>query len=209
MISILVSNTKGGSGKTTVATNLAAAFARGGFVTALADADRQKSALDWLKRRSEELPPITALDWSKDVGSVPKKVQRLVVDAPAGQGMGHFRELLKLADVVLMPVLPSAFDRAATKRFIQRIEEVKPVRKGRKPVALIANRTRVRTRAAEALKTFLAEIGHPATGELHDQIVYGDAAEAGVSIFDRKDKAARTAQADWTPIITFVEVEGD
>lgn len=209
MISVLVSNTKGGSGKTTIATNLAAAFARGGFVTALADADRQRSALGWLKRRPAELPAITALDWSKELGAVPKKVQRLVIDAPAGQRMGNFREVLKLADVVLVPVLPSAFDRAATKRFIGRVEEEKPIRKGRKPIALIANRLRPRTRAADALKAFLAEIGHPATGELRDQIVYGDAAEAGISIFDRKDKSARTAQADWTPIITFIEVEGD
>lgn len=209
MISVLVSNTKGGSGKTTIATNLAAAFARGGFATALADADKQKSALGWLKRRPKELPEIAALDWSKDVGEVPTKVQRLVIDAPAGQRMGNFREVLKLADVVLVPVLPSAFDRTATKRFIGRVEEVKPIRKGRKPIALIANRIRARTRAAEALNAFLAEIGHPATGELRDQIVYGDAAEAGISIFDRKDKSARAAQADWTPIITFIEVEGD
>ena len=58
---ILVTNAKGGCGKSTVATNLAAYYASQGCDTALADYDPQASALSWLEERPEEQAPITGL----------------------------------------------------------------------------------------------------------------------------------------------------
>ncbi|MGH6905853.1 MAG: AAA family ATPase, partial [Geminicoccaceae bacterium] len=83
MIIVLVANTKGGCGKTTVSTHLAAAFAGAGQRTALADADRQRSSLEWTRLRPGTAPPIAGLDWSKDVAQPPKGLDRLVIDAPA------------------------------------------------------------------------------------------------------------------------------
>ena len=71
MLSILVTNTKGGSGKTTIATNLAAAFAAAGQRCWLADVDRQRNSLNWLARRPGEMPGIKGLDWVKEVGKPP------------------------------------------------------------------------------------------------------------------------------------------
>ncbi len=56
MLRVLVTNIKGGCGKTTIATNLAAAFAAGGFATGLAEVDRQRSSLSWLKLRDGHAP---------------------------------------------------------------------------------------------------------------------------------------------------------
>jgi len=87
MITVLVANTKGGCGKTTVATHLAAAFAGAGLRSGLADADKQGSALGWLQVRPESAAPISTLDWRDGPEKLPKDLDRLIVDAPAGMKM--------------------------------------------------------------------------------------------------------------------------
>jgi len=89
---ILVANRKGGCGKTTIATNLAAAFAAGGLTTALADVDRQRSGLDWLGLRPATAAPIARLDWHKEITEPPGEVQRLVIDAPAALRMSDVED---------------------------------------------------------------------------------------------------------------------
>jgi chromosome partitioning protein len=202
---ILIANSKGGCGKTTIATTLAAAFARGGLTTALADVDRQKSSLAWLKRRPDELPEIAGLDWTRKFEKPGKKVQRLIIDAPAALSVPRFRELLKMAQVIVLPVLPSAFDQAATQRFLKKIDDLKPIRSNRKPVAVVGNRVRARTRSAQELDTFLESLGHPIGTLISDRTLYTDGAYSGVSVFDKSDKRSLDAQEDWSPLITFVE----
>ena len=60
MLSVLVGNIKGGCGKTTIATHLATSFAALGLATTIADCDRQRSSLNWLKRRAETAPAVAA-----------------------------------------------------------------------------------------------------------------------------------------------------
>ncbi|MBL26996.1 MAG: chromosome partitioning protein ParA [Rhodospirillaceae bacterium] len=205
MLSILVANSKGGCGKTTVATNLAAAFAAGGLATALADADRQKSSLDWVKRRSDALPSIAPLDWTKEIDSAPKGTMRLIIDAPAALKRTQVKDLLAMADVVVLPLQPSAFDEAATRRFLKTLDDLKPIRKNRKPVAGVGNRVRLRTRAATRLDSFLETLGHAVVARVRESAVYSEAAFRGQGLFDLSGKRAEGLREDWLPLLRYIE----
>lgn len=205
MISVLVVNAKGGCGKTTVATNLATAFANAGLRTGLAECDRQGSSLKWLKSRPATAAPIESLDWRKGRGDVPKKLARLVIDAGAGVDSERVRTLLKDADMIVMPVLPSVFDEAATKRFLKRVDELKPVQKGRKPVMVIGNRVRPNTRAARELDEFLASLGHDVVTRLTDRALYQDVARQGLGIFDLPPSRRASVIEDWLPMVRRIE----
>ena len=208
MISVLVANAKGGCGKTTVATNLATAFANAGLRTALADNDRQRSCLAWLKRRPADAAPVEGLDWHKSVGTVPKGIDRLVIDSGAGLVSRNVQELLRQADLLVMPVLPSIFDETATKRFLKRVDELKPVRRGRKPIAIVGNRMRTGTRAAAELEDFLNALGHDIAARLRDRAAYQDVARHGLGIFDLTPARRAGIVEDWLPLIRLIEELG-
>jgi chromosome partitioning protein len=205
MLSILIANTKGGSGKTTIATGLAAGCAAAGLRTALADADRQRSSLAWLRARPGASAPIAPLDWSKSEMSVPEGLHRLIIDSAAASKTSRIEELVRLADVVIVPVQPSPFDETATARFLRRLDEIKPVRKGRKAVAVVGNRMRPRTRAAARLDSFLADCGHVCVARMRDRAIYCEAAASGLSAFDLGTRQASSAREDWIPLVRFIE----
>lgn len=205
-VSILVTNTKGGCGKTTIATNLAAAFANAGFATGLADVDRQKSSLGWLASRPATAATITGLDWRKAATKLPGGLQRLVIDAPAGVRIAHVEDLLKSADLVIVPVLASVFDERSTKRFLAKLETIKPIAKGKKSLLVVANRQRPRQRAAQRLRTALDELGFEPAAELGDRAVYTELAEAGLGLFDVVPSRAAAGRADWLPLLRAIEV---
>ena len=112
---IAVVNRKGGSGKSTLATHVAAWLARSGERVMLGDVDRQQSAVPWLKRRqARALPGAPLVGWAMDARNVmrpPVGVRHVILDTPGGlHGFGLSR-LLMYADIVLMPVSDSIFDR--------------------------------------------------------------------------------------------------
>lgn len=208
MLRVLVTNIKGGCGKTTIATNLAAAFAKGGFATGLAEVDRQKSSLTWLSLRDGRSLPIAALDWRKEVGDAPDGLQRLIIDAPANLRMRHVDELIRAADLVVVPVLASVFDEGSTERFLAKLDELKPIRKGKKGVALVANRLRPRSKAAQRLETFLGRLGQPIAARLSDRAVYGELATQGLSVFDVDGHLVRPVRDEWRPLLQAIEEAG-
>ena len=200
---VLIANLKGGCGKTVLATTLAAALAGRGASVGLADADRQKSALRWTKRRPADAAPITALDWTKAsaAGDRPKGLDWLVIDAPGALRGARAADLVAEARAVLIPLAPSFYDLDATRRFLKDIEDLKRIRKGKTMVRLVANRVRARTRAANDLDAAFAELGSPPLARISDRSAYGDLAAQGLSIFDRPTRALAPLRDQWTPIL--------
>ncbi len=208
MLTVLVVNTKGGCGKTTTATHLASAFAHAGMTTALADCDRQGSSLGWLEARPEAAPRVTGLDWSKDAGKAPKATERLVIDAPAAMRFGRLEALIDDADVVVVPMLPSVFDERSTAKLIAKVEGLKPVRKGKKVLGLVANRLKPRSRAGARLEAFAAGLDQEVVGRIPDRAIYPDVALDGLSVFDLPGAKGSQLRADWLSVIRFCESRG-
>ena len=205
MLTILVTNSKGGCGKTTIATNLAGAFAGADLRTVLADCDRQKSSMGWVSRRPSSASPIGAVNWSKEISPLPAKTERLVIDAAAGMRRKNVEELVRMADIVLLPVLPSVFDENATRQFLVLLDKLKTIRKDKRVVAVIGNRVRARTMASERLDAYLAGIGHRAVTRLRDTQLYPTAALAGLSLFDMGTRRADNFIEDWRPLLSLIE----
>ncbi|MEA1938046.1 MAG: ParA family protein [Pseudomonadota bacterium] len=206
MTTILVANSKGGCGKTTVATHLAVAFAKAGHATALIDTDRQRAALAWGKRRNESCAPVTLIDWTKQAVPLQKsRFSRLIIDVPAGIKRTNMAELVDLADHIVIPVSPSMFDETGTLRFLKRLEDLKPIRKSRKTVILVGNRVRRNTHAAARLERFLASLGHNVPARIRDSQLYPDYAIGGGTVFDGNNRRTRAHRDDWLPLLTFIE----
>ncbi|WP_448204044.1 nucleotide-binding protein [Azospirillum sp. sgz302134] len=205
MRTILVANIKGGCGKTTIATHLAAAYAGAGQRTVLADVDRQRSALGWIDRRPVSAAALVGLDWAKDFTDAPRGTQRLIIDAPAALKTKQIEDLVRMVDVVVLPVLPSAFDEQATQRFLGKLEELKSIARNKKSVAVVGNRLRARTKAADRLDQFLGGVGHRVVTRLRDSQIYADAAASGLSLFDLPGKRAAEHRADWDPLLAYID----
>lgn len=202
MAHILVANPKGGSGKTTLSTNLAGYYATQGKHVTLADLDRQQSALQWLERRPAKLPRIHGLDARRK--DLPGKSDILIVDSPAGVHGDKLSEIVKQADCVIIPIQPSAFDIGATRDFLQVLEEEKAVRKHKTFVAVVGMRVDTRTRSSAVLLDFLQETGLPMPTCLRSAQVYALAAEQGTSLFDMPKSRVVTDLPQWQPLLEWI-----
>lgn len=204
MFVVAVANAKGGCGKTTVATHLAARCARFGFRTSLVDLDRQRAAHDWVFRRPASLPPIRAIHADIDELEVPRDSAYVIIDVPAGPKRKGLEAVVRVADLLLVPLQASAFDRDGTTHFLAQVGEHKAVRKGRLPVALIPNRVSPRGPGRPELERFLAGLGHPVVTRLAESPLYLRAAETGVTIFDQPEWRVRPRLAEWSPLVHFI-----
>ena len=203
MKTLLVVNAKGGSGKTTLATNAAAALAARGDPVALWDLDRQKSAQQWLAIRPATAAPVRGLSTGPRPAARPTEGW-LVMDTPAGLHGKNLSHSVKLASRILVPVQPSLFDMAATAGFLAALLEEKTVRKGDAAVGIVGMRVDPRTRAASTLEAFLAQFGLPVVSWLRDTQVYPNAAFSGLGVFDLPPHAAGRDTEQWQPILEWV-----
>ncbi|ROH86208.1 ParA family protein [Pseudomethylobacillus aquaticus] len=203
MNTILIANPKGGSGKTTLSTNLAGYFAHQGRHVALSDMDRQRSATGWLERRPEHLPLIHGMD-GRGKHSDSLSAEWTIIDSPAGLHGDKLSDAVKRADRVIVPMQPSAFDIGATEDFLQILREEKAVRKERTFVAMVGMRVDSRTRTAVRMQEFLANAGFPVMTNLRDGQVYMQAAELGLSLFDMRPSLVNRDLLQWNPLLQWL-----
>ena len=204
MRTVLIANSKGGSGKTTLATNLAGYFASQGRRVVLSDLDRQQSALDWLKRRPKSLPRIQGVDGrGQDSGDF--NAEWVVIDSPAGLHGEKLTEAIKQAEWVLVPIQASAFDIGATSDFLETLREEKVIRKERAFVAMVGTRVDVRARSMDTLNAFLQDTGFPVLTCLRNAQIYVHAAEQGASLFDFRPSLIARDMEQWEPLLKWFE----
>ena len=205
MRSILVVNPKGGSGKTTVATNLAGFFAARGKRVVLADMDRQQSAANWLTRRPEALPHIKAWTAATDKKEIKSyDAQWTVIDSPAGVHGEKLTNLVRRVEWVVVPVAPSAFDMEATQDFLAELLKEKPIKKGESQVAVVGNRVDSRTLVADELQTFLKSLALPILTYLRDTQNYIHCARDGYSLFDVAPSRVEQDIEQWKPLVRWL-----
>lgn len=204
MRAVLVANPKGGAGKTTLATNLSGYFANQGKKTTLCDLDRQQSSLRWMAFRDPSLPPITGYFAGNQIGlNLPREADWVVVDAPAGLQGYKLSDYLRTVDKVLVPLVPSVFDMAATEDFLNSIRN--EVRGVRMKVGIVAMRVDPRTRAAAMLEEFLKHFDVPIVAYLRNTQNYVNVAAAGGTVFDPPRAKHRRDMEQWASLIQWVE----
>ena len=207
MKTVLVASSKGGVGKTTLSTNLAAHFANDGKRTVLVDADRQGSSRHWAEKRAameNAVLPIdgTRRDWDR---KLPNDAERVVVDAAAGAHGAELAHFLDVADAVVVPVLPSTIDLEATVPFLNTLAQHPRVRKGKLPVGLVGNRLRPWTNASQQSMDLLRQWPYPLVAELRDTQAYVLMAGLGRSLFDYQSQQVREHQEDWSPLLKWLK----
>lgn len=196
---IVVLNPKGGCGKTTLVTNLAALYAQRGPVPAVMDCDPQGSTMRWIGKRCGSQPPIYGIPAYKKTMQatrswqlrVPLETTRLLIDSPAGLTPDDLRELTRDAASILVPVLPSPIDIHAASRCIADLLLVAKVDRADRKLAVVANRTRRNTRSFDKLMRFLDSLGIPIIGVLGDSQSYVQAAEEGIGISEMQPHRVR------------------
>jgi chromosome partitioning protein len=212
---IVVLNPKGGSGKTTLAINLAAFFAARGDNTLLMDRDPQGSATRWLRKRKLPQPAIngiatferdsrTTLSWQM---RVPDGTQKIVVDSPAAVEARAMPELVRDANKVIVPVLPSDIDIHAASRCIADLLLVAKIKRAENRIGVVANRVRKNTLMFQSLMRFLEKLDIPVIATIRDSQNYVRAAEQGVGIHEMKAYTVKEDLAQWETLLAWLEPE--
>jgi len=198
---VMVMNSKGGCGKSTLSTNIACYFANDGFKVTLADYDPQRTALDWLAIRPDDLPKISGVPaYDEGVRHVPRDTEVLVIDAPARTHGSELNELVRRAETILVPVLPSPIDMKACAHFMEELLELGKVQRAQARLGLVANRVRENTLMFDELDKYLGKLKVPYLAALRQSTNYLRAYQRGMGIFELPEYLAGPDWEQWKPI---------
>ena len=212
---VLVINGKGGCGKTTIATNLAVAYACRGTHVALMDNDPQGSSTYWASLRDPELPPVNIVakherpnmyETQSFHHRLPNETEMVIIDGHSNARGRDLESLLRQTDVILVPMLPSSIDIRAGGRFIADLLTHRLFRAAPRPVGVIANRIQPNTETHDKLMHFLGCLDVPVVAQFRDSPVYTDAAEVGQGVVDMLDvRAARKETMQWKQLVSWID----
>ena len=202
---IMVLNAKGGCGKSTLATNIAAWYATEGATVGLADYDPQRSSLDWLDRRPDDRPDIHGVSAFVDgLKHAPRNADVLVIDAPARSHGAELTNLVKHAETIIVPVLPSTIDMQATSRFLEELKKVGKVERKQAKIATVANRVRDNTLIWDDLDEYLTKTRVPYVAALREAQNYVRAYTRGLGIFELPEYLAWPDWDEWEPLTSWL-----
>lgn len=211
---IVVMNPKGGSGKTTIAINLASYFASRQESPVLMDFDPQGSSIRWVRKRQPPQAPIHGIAaFEKADGRttrtfqlrIPEKSTHVIVDTPAAMEAREMPDITKDADKILVPVLPSDIDIHACSRCIRDLLLVAKVRREDDRIGVIANRIRRNTLTYQTLIRFLQSLGIPIVATIRDSQNYVRAAELGIGVHEMKSYVAAEDVEQWEPLVEWLD----
>lgn len=215
MLTILVINSKGGSGKTTLTTNLASYYASRKIKTTIVDYDPQGSSLQWLRARPVHLHNIHGANAAPAKGGghlqsmqgwFPNDTEVLILDAPAGASGLLLKDLVRRSNYILIPVAPSPIDIRATADFIKDLLLVGGARTSKVKIAVVANRVRSRTSTVyQALDRFLTSLKLPFLTSISDSENYLHAAQNGEGVFEMDEMSTVSERQELMPIMKWME----
>ena len=212
---ILVVNSKGGSGKTTIATNLAVAFANQGLKVSLLDCDRQASCLHWAEERNAQAQKVTTVANYHSADKLTAQIDHdldhgtdvIVMDVTGRHtDAALFEAALKICDLVLIPMLSSSLDIKAGERFVADLMTHRVMRATPKPMGVIYNRANTSSANQQRLETLLRCLDVPVIAELRDSTVYANAAGKGAGIMEMRENAAASKEySAWRDIMLWID----
>ncbi len=205
MRTILVLNAKGGCGKSTISTNLASYYAwEEEKKVVLADYDPQGSSMAWLETRGEEWPEIEGVAAWKDPVRPSRDTDIVIMDAPARVHGTELTQLVRKAETILFPVLPSPIDMRAATAYIQELQSTGRVQRGEVKIGVVANRVRENTIIFNELYEFLRKLKLPYVGTLRDTQNYIKAEERGVGVYEMAPSQVWQDVEDWEPVVKWL-----
>ena len=203
---ILIFKSRGGCGKSTIATNLAGYYAAEGYATVLADYDPQGSALSWLDERPETAAPITGLAaYDEGLLRLPRNADFVIMDAPARSHGTELTELVRHAETILVPVLPSPIDIKSAAEFITELLSRGKVATRHTKVGLVANRIKENTLIFDELEECLEKLRVPYLAALREAQNYIRAYQRGLGIHELPPYLAWPDWEQWEPIIEWLD----
>ena len=198
---VMVLNAKGGCGKSTLATNIAVFFAKEGQQVCMADYDPQRSSMDWLAQRPADLPAIAGVPaFEEGLRNVSRSTDVLVIDAPARVYGTELNELVRRAETIIVPVLPSSIDMKACSHFMTELLEIGKVSRRQARLGLVANRVREYTLIYEELDQYLAKLKVPYLGCLREAQNYVRAYARGMGVLELPEYLAAPDWKQWESI---------